>query len=57
MMSKFLITLTFDLDNVDDLATVLKIIDPPHIPWFTGTARIAIDPVATRVEEWLDEEK
>lgn len=53
---KYMIVLTLDLDNPDDVAAALKVIDPPSIPGFSGVMRVAIDPVATQIEEWLDEQ-
>ena len=53
-MAKFIIVLTFDT-NPDEIAEVITKINPPSLPGFAGTARIAVDPVATKVEEWLDE--
>jgi hypothetical protein len=38
------------------LAGILAKIDPPALPFFAGSARITVDPVATAVERWLDEE-
>jgi hypothetical protein len=52
---KYMIVLSFDLDGPEDVASVLKKIDPPSLPGFTGVARVTVDPVATRIEEWLDE--
>lgn len=51
---KFVVLLSFHLKHPEDIALVMEKIDPVHLPYFAGTARIAIDPVATKVEEWLD---
>ncbi len=54
-LMKYIVVLSFDVDNIEDVGKTLKKIDPPSIPGFSGEARVAIDPVATRIEEWLDE--
>lgn len=56
-MAKFLITLTFNLDHPEDVGEVIRSLDPTHAPWFSGEARICIDPIATQIEEWLDDEE
>lgn len=56
---KYIVVLSLDLDGLsgpEALVEVLKKIDPPSLPGFTGTARIAVDPVASKIEEWLDED-
>jgi hypothetical protein len=52
---KYLIVLSFDLDGPEGIADVLKKIDPPSLQGFTGVARVTVDPIATQIEEWLDE--
>jgi hypothetical protein len=52
-----IVVLTFDLPSPDDVVQVLKAIDPPHLPHFAGDARVAVDPEASAVLEWLDAEE
>ncbi len=52
---KYIVLLSFDLEHPGELGDVLKKIDPPNIPGFTGIARVAVDPVASQIEEWIDE--
>lgn len=51
---KVLVVLTLELEKPEDLPASLEKIDPPNVPGFKGKIRIAIDPIATQVEEWLD---
>jgi len=53
---KCIVVLSFDFDHPDDLVKVFKAIDPPSLLGFSGKVRVAIDPVATTVESWLDED-
>ena len=55
-MAKYIIVLSLDFNTPDDVANAVKKIDPPNIHGFTGKVRIAVDPVASQVEHWLDEE-
>lgn len=52
---KAIIVLTFDLPDPEAVPAVLTAINPPSLPYFAGTARIAVEPVASRVEQWLDQ--
>jgi hypothetical protein len=52
---KYIIVLSLDLTGPEELGEVVKKIDPTNVPGFLGLIRLAIDPVATQVEEWLDE--
>lgn len=51
---KLLIALTFTGTNPESAARILAALDPSAIPQFDGQARIAVDPVATIVTEYLD---
>lgn len=52
---KTLLVLTLELPEPEDIAAVLAHIDPPTIPHFTGTARIVVEPVASQLEDYLDQ--
>lgn len=52
---KCLMVLTFDLDTPEDAPRILKELNPPDVQGFTGIARVVLDPHATAIEEWLDE--
>jgi hypothetical protein len=53
---KVLVVLTLDVANPEDLPAILEHIAPSMIPAFKGPLRVAIDPIATSVEEYLDAE-
>lgn len=53
---KYIMVISLDLKGFEDLSEVLTKIDPPHLPGFAGKVRVAIDPVATQVEDWLDDD-
>lgn len=56
-----LLVLSFDLDGSDpevlgqQVAEVVKLIDPPRLPGFTGELRVSVEPVSRQVETWLDD--
>lgn len=54
-MAKSIIVLSFE-STPEKLAEILRQINPPSLPGFTGAARIAIGPEAKYVETWLDED-
>jgi hypothetical protein len=54
-MMRAIVVVSLALDQPEQLAEVLDAIKPPSIPHFDGEIRVAIDPVATRVIDWLDE--
>ena len=49
-----LVVLEFDIPGPEQAADVLIAIDPPHLPFFTGNARVVPDPYATELTDWLD---
>jgi hypothetical protein len=51
---KVIVVLTFDLSQPEQIADVLDALNPPGLPFFAGQARIALDPVASAVTDWLD---
>lgn len=51
---KLLLALTFEAPKPEAAAELLSAIDPERLPGFDGTARFAVDPVATVVTEYLD---
>lgn len=50
------VLLSFDLPSTEDAAGVLSAIDPPHLPHFAGLARITVNPWASAMERYLDED-
>jgi hypothetical protein len=52
---KVIIVLSLELDTPEQIVAAMTAIDPPHVPFFTGTARVAIMDDAAYVEGWLDE--
>lgn len=54
---KLVVVLGFDVPDMDTApADILKAIDPPHLPYFVGEARLTVDPWATTVERYLDQD-
>lgn len=53
---KAIVVLSFDMPEPEGIAEVLRLIDPPHLPHFSGEARIAVGAEAKYVETWLDED-
>ncbi len=53
---KAIVVLTFDLQSPEDIAEVVKAINPPSLPYFAGEARVTSDPWASVVTDWLDAE-
>jgi hypothetical protein len=53
-VAKAIVVLSFETEP-EQLAEVLAKINPPSLPGFTGSARIAIGPEAKYVETWLDD--
>ena len=51
---KAIIVLSVDLPKPEDAVKIIKAIDPPNIPFFTGEARIAVGPDAQHVINYLD---
>jgi hypothetical protein len=52
---KVIVVISVDVPTPGDITQVLEYLDPQSIPHFAGKVRIAIEPVATQVETWLDE--
>jgi hypothetical protein len=56
-----LLVLSFDLEGRDpesfgqEVADIVKLIDPPRLPGFTGELRVSVEPVSKQVETWLDD--
>jgi hypothetical protein len=56
-----LLVLSFDFEGRDpesfgqEVADVVKLIDPPRLPGFTGDLRVSVEPVSKQVETWLDD--
>lgn len=53
-MVKAIVVLSFET-TPEQIAAILRRIDSPSLPGFTGVARVAIGPEAKYVETWLDE--
>lgn len=51
---KTIVVLTCELVDPEDIAVVLAAIDPPHVPFFQGQVRIAIEGDAQHVLDYLD---
>ena len=56
---KMIVVLSFDCEP-DNLPEILRHIDPPNIPYFSGECRVAIDDpsgekVASKVIRYLDQ--
>lgn len=51
-----LFVLDVDLPNPEAVADVVAAIDPPSVPHFAGTLRIAVAPASTAVTNYLDDE-
>jgi len=54
-MMRAIVVISLALDQPEQLAEALDAIKTPNIPHFDGEVRVAIDPVATTVIDWLDE--
>ncbi len=52
-----IVVLSFELPDPDAIVEVMKALDPPALPHFAGEARVAIDPVASQVCKWLDDDE
>ena len=51
---RFIVVIGLNLDQPEQLPEVLEAIKPSSIPHVDGEVRVAIDPVATEVLDWLD---
>lgn len=58
---RVVLVLSFDLDGSDpealgqQVADVVRDIDPPRLAGFTGELRVSVEPVSRQVERWLDD--
>lgn len=52
---KHIIVLSLELNEPEHIGEVVKKIASLGIDELSGVLRVAIDPTATQVEEWLDE--
>lgn len=48
------IVLEFDVPDPAAIVDVMKKLDPPSLPHFAGSARVVVEPHASRMIEWLD---
>lgn len=55
-MMKYIIVIPVELERPEELSDVLHKIDPPRLRGFEGSVQVAIDPVASQVQAWLNEE-
>jgi hypothetical protein len=55
-VTKGLFVLSMEFESPDDVVEAVQALDPEAIPHFAGQLRIAIDPVASVVTSWLDED-
>lgn len=49
-----LIVLAYEVPQPDDVADVLRTLNPPATPYFLGRANIVVEPHAARLLEWLN---
>lgn len=49
-----LIVLSVDVPDPENLPEVIRHINPPGVPYFEGEQRVAIDPPATHVLDYLE---
>lgn len=54
---KMLLVLSFDVPTPEDIVPILKKINPPNLPHFANEVRAVIEPAASTVIEWLDEDE
>lgn len=54
MGEKMLVVLSFVVDKPEDASTIIKAVDPPHLPFSDGLSRVVLDPHASELLEWLD---
>lgn len=50
-----IVVISLAIEQADNLQAVLEHLSPPSIPHFGGQVRIAVDPAAAQVLDWLDE--
>lgn len=55
MSIKVIVVLSFEVPDPEVMPQILSALNPPSVPYFSGSARIAIGPEAKYVETWLDE--
>jgi hypothetical protein len=53
---RVLLVLTFDIPDPEDVVAVVRRIDPPSIPHFAGTVDVVVEPHATELIDWLNED-
>jgi hypothetical protein len=53
-LMKYIAVLSFDINGVNEFGATMKALDLSNIPRVTGPFRIAIDPVASQVETFMD---
>lgn len=53
---KILVVLEFDVPSAEQVAGILLAMNPPSLPHFAGTANIVVEPHASELREWLEEE-
>lgn len=54
MKRRLIVVLTFGIDEPEEIVKILKAIDPPHLPHFAGEVRVALDPYASHVIDYLE---
>jgi hypothetical protein len=55
MMHRVIVVVELAITDPAGIAEALEAIDPARIPHFAGGVRVAVDPVASQVLDWLDE--
>ena len=52
---RVVVVIECDLPHPDDITETLLALDPKTVPHFAGVVRVAIDPTALTLLDWLDE--
>jgi hypothetical protein len=55
-MHKYIVVLAFNIDGPDDLGEIMRSMNVKYLPGLIGPVRIAVDPLATQIEDILDNE-
>lgn len=50
-----IVVISFELDDPEEIADVLRALDPSRLPGFTGEVRVAVDDNARAVVDYLDD--
>lgn len=53
-LHRAIVVISLAVDDAAQIAETLEALDPPNVPHFGGQVRVAVDPYASRVLDWLD---